>query len=240
LSFLAYLNFQEHNKWILNGFCAPAGWKRLWACIASSEEPMSSFKNCSKSPALAGEEDDTEGRRRNKTEALLGMLAEAVRERMAGRARQLVELGASLDCLSLAANAFHVSISLLKVGAEGFEECVFSPSQESVSSLSHHPAQPERGGEEREAGRHIYLCSTGSRIWALKRSDFPTRMAGVDRAFYEAVGASDEGIAGNGYGKSKRAEKVSKLVNKVQERVVRRVCNASVELGVRLIGLQLD
>ena len=117
----------------------------------------------------------------------------------------------------------------------------------------------KEGGADNGVGvamRQLYLCSTGARVWALRRRKMDD-MAAHDASLLEAVGvsqglegASDAGHAVTGIaralepadGRWRRGELVARVLNKVEERVIAGVCETEnwLEDAVAAVGLELD
>lgn len=117
----------------------------------------------------------------------------------------------------------------------------------------------KEGGADNGVGvamRQLYLCSTGARVWALRRRKMDD-MAAHDASLLEAVGvsqglegASDAGHAVTGIaralepadGRWRRGELVARVVTKVEERVIAGVCETEnwLEDAVAAVGLELD
>ena len=97
----------------------------------------------------------------------------------------------------------------------------------------------KEGGADNGVGvamRQLYLCSTGARVWALRRRKMDD-MAAHDASLLEAVGVS-QGLEG----RWRRGELVARVVTKVEERVIAGVCETEnwLEDAVAAVGLELD
>ena len=120
------------------------------------------------------------------------------------------------------------------------------------AGLSKEPVRIEAGRAvaahgQRDAGhrgasaRHLYLCSTGGRVWALKRKTL-SDMAHPDASLFHIVGAF-QGVEGVGSGDGgegawSRNEQVARVVNKIEDCVLGR-CEAWLDEAVA-VGVELD
>ena len=99
------------------------------------------------------------------------------------------------------------------------------------------------GGVRGASARHLYLCSTGGRVWAL-RSKTKSDMADADARLFHVVGAF-QGVEGVGSGDGadgawSRNEQVARVVNKIEDRVLGRICEAWLDDAVAALGVELD
>jgi hypothetical protein len=98
-------------------------------------------------------------------------------------------------------------------------------------------------GVKGASARHLYLCSTGGRVWALT-SKTKSDMADADARLFHVVGAF-QGVEGVGSGEAadgawSRNEQVARVVNKIEDRVLGRICEAWLDDAVAALGVELD
>ena len=117
------------------------------------------------------------------------------------------------------------------------------------SSSSSVESAADHDGVNREAGatRQLYVCSTGARVWALRRRGMEheahdadlLQAAGVLQGLGSASLSASSCSTDAGW---RRSELVARVVNKVEERVKAGVCETENWLAdaVAAVGLELD